>query len=105
MSYFSPPPGSQARSADFILTEGWMDGWVDGWMDGSVSTSFFFAYYSKTTRYITLVTFGPLRRRFKTSFVKNAEFLKNLIVLKKFRTNRGFQFPNLKFAFFDPRDF
>ena len=68
-----------------------IDGWMgDGWMDGLVSTWFFSAYFSKTTLYMTLIVSMPPRRRFKTSFVKKSEFLKNLNFLKKFRTKRVF---------------
>ena len=67
MSYFSPPPGSQQFWALFILT----GGSVGRWVGGSVGKDlFFFAFFSKTTRYILLATFGPPTRRFKTSVVK-----------------------------------
>ena len=48
---------------------------------------FLFAYYSKTTRYITLVTFGPLRRRFKTSCVKKWKKNQFLNFSKNFEQN------------------
>ena len=85
---YSSPPGSQAR-ARLYWRMGWMDGW-DGWMDGLVSTCFCSAYFSKTTKYMTLIVFGPQRRRFKTSFVKKSKFLKKLFFVKKFRTKRVF---------------
>ena len=90
----TPATGYQASAPTCIdgwMGDGWMDGWVmDGWMDGLVSTYFYSAYFSKTTQYMTLIVFWPPRRRFKTSLVKNSEFLKNLNFLKKFRTKRGY---------------
>ena len=32
----------------------------------------------------------PTRKRFKTSFVKKSEFLRNLFFVEKFRTKRGY---------------
>ena len=69
----------------FNVTDGW---WVMG--DGLVRTYFLSAYFSKTTRYISLIVFMPPRRGFKTSFVKKSKFLKNLFFVKKFRTKRVF---------------
>ena len=66
-----------------------MDG-MDGWMDGLVSTCFCSAYFSKTTKYMTLIVFGPQRRRFKTSFVKKSKFLKKTFFLSKNFAQNGF---------------
>ena len=62
---------------------------MDGW-DGLVRTSFFSAYSSETTWYITLIVSMPPRRRFMTSFVKKSKFFKNLFFVEKFRTKRGY---------------
>ena len=48
--YQAPPP---------IFIDGRTDGWMDGRMDGTVRTNFFFAHFSKTTQYITLIVSGP----------------------------------------------
>merc|ERR1711984_70320 len=41
--------------------------------------------FSKTTRYIFLIVFGPLRRVIKTSFEKKSKKKSNFIFIKKFR--------------------
>ena len=58
------------------------------WVGRSVRTSFFFAFFSKTTRYILLATFGPPTRRVKTSVVKKWKTKSNFKFVKKFRTKR-----------------
>ena len=77
----------------YSCIDGWMDGW-DGWMgwDGLVSTCFFSAYCTKTTWYMTLIVFMPLRSLNKTSFVKKSNFFKKIFTFKKFRTKRVFFF-------------
>ena len=79
-------PSGVPGESQLVLTDGW-DGWM-GWMDGLVRTCFCSAYCSKTTWYMTLIVSMPLRRRFKTSFVKKSEFFKKLFFLKKFRTKQ-----------------
>ena len=59
-----------------------MDGWV---MDGPQETMFF-GNISKTTQYFFLIVSGPLRRLFKTSFLKNSKKIKIFKFVKKFRT-------------------
>merc|ERR1712121_19127 len=44
MSYFSSPPGSQARCAGFYI-DGSVGGSVGRWLGGSVRTSFFFCFF------------------------------------------------------------
>ena len=83
-----------------------MDGWVDGWMDGSVRTSFFFAYFSKTTRYILLATFGPPTRRFKTSVVKKwkkksiSKYVKNRLTKRVYFPKKVLRIPLYFHGFF-----
>ena len=67
----------------------WRMGWMDGW-DGLVSTCFCSAYFSKTTKYMTLIISMPPRRRFTTSFVKKSKTMKKLFFVKKNRTKRVF---------------
>ena len=80
-------PSGVPGESQLVLTDG-MDGM--GWdgMDGLVRTCFCSACCSKTTKYMTLIVSMPLRRRFKTSFVKKSEFFKKLFFLKKFRTKQ-----------------
>ena len=56
--------------------DGWMDRSVSWWMDGWIRVFFFGVYFSKTTLYIILIISGPLRRRFKVSFVKKFKIIK-----------------------------
>ena len=67
--------------SQLVLTDGWMDGW-------SANHVFimFFGNISKNTHFFGLTVFGPLRRLFKTSFVKNSKVLKNFIYFLNFRT-------------------
>ena len=46
----------------------------------------FFRNFSKDSQYFFLNVSAPLRKVFKTSFVKISKFLKNLKIFKKFRT-------------------
>ena len=50
-----------------------------------------FSNFSKTTQYIFLIVFGPLRRVIKTSFVKT-EKIKNFKCVKNGLTTFGFRF-------------
>ena len=61
-----------------------MDGWMDGW-DGK--DHFFFARFSKTTQYITLIVSRPPRRRFKTSLVKKLKKIKIFNFVKNVAQN------------------
>ena len=94
MSYFSPPPGSQARCANFIQTGGWM-GWSGNF--------FFLAHISKTTRYFFQTGSYTFKMCFKIFFAKNSKNLKKIRFFKNFRQNRGlvfFRFFEHKFANF-----
>ena len=82
--------------------DGWMDGWMGDGRAGEVEKNhvfsrlirkmgdFFSVYFSKTTRYMSLIVSTPPRRSLKTHFVKKSEFLTNLFFVKKFRTKRVF---------------
>ena len=59
----------------FISTDGWMDGRTDGWMDGWSTQKSCFLAISQKIPFFFLNVFGPLRRLFKTSFVKNPKIL------------------------------
>ena len=47
-----------------------------------------FANFSKTSWYFFLIVFAPLRRLFKTSFVKKSKKIKIFNFVKKFQTKR-----------------
>ena len=47
-----------------------------------------FANFSKTSWYFFLIVFAPLRRLFKTSFVKKSKKIKIFNFVKKFRTSQ-----------------
>ena len=70
---------------DGWMVDGWMDGWmVDGWM--VCTKTMFFGNISKNTHFFGLTVFGPLRRLFKTFFLKNSKKIKKFKFVKKFRT-------------------
>ena len=81
MSYF--PHLRVPRRAAPIL-------WRNGrWVSGSIGRRYvFLVYFSKTTRHITLIIFGPPRKCFKVSVVKKLEKKNKNKFFKKFRTKR-----------------
>ena len=94
MSYFSPPPGSQALCADFIVTEGWVDGWM-GW-DGR--ETFFFKLISRKLLTIFSNLFRILLECVSRYFLrKTQKKLKKLDFSKIFAKIGGYFF----FRFFE----
>ena len=104
-SLLQSPGSPRAKRALVLTVDGW---WMDGWTDGP--QIMFFGNISKNTHFFGLTVFGPLRRLFKTSFVKNSKVLKNFIYFLKFRTiffsgtfskkNRVFRQYLKKYSFF-----
>ena len=74
-----PAPGYQAQSQP-VLTDGGGGRWMVVVVDGHELSkkNMFFENISKTTRYFFLTVSRPLRRGFRTSFVKISKKLKKI---------------------------